>query len=392
MTDLTHDTINAWADDGGPVALHLKQKLLPVEGEGGIIFPPTYADIGYNIDTLSDGTKVALIDSVGSQANRMEPIFKREPYFALVPQIKIQLHRKRKKEGDEVYDQLSLLDLAHRGADAVVHASPKLSEIIAPAFDALRKSGDAVRLCQTAPTSLVFGFWDSRGASNEKRPRLVRSIIRAWDVEPLHAAAQFNSVWKILDEKDQEELKKAEKEKNSEKRSVAGLADSPSVFRTDKVPHFQHGMANPEARVLGGIRVNGSIERDITINLVALRSLGGANDDETKNVRRYLLALTLIAATTEIDLYLREGCHLRYADEEDHWTEVYRRGEPKPCNIDWSSKDSQDKDSQDKLIEYAEYVLKPFKEHWPKGNEYKFDVAEAKKLLKKKAKDDEGSG
>ena len=53
-----------------------KQKLLPVEGEGGVIFPPTYADIGYNIDTLSDGTKVATIDSVGSQANRMEPIFK----------------------------------------------------------------------------------------------------------------------------------------------------------------------------------------------------------------------------------------------------------------------------------------------------------------------------
>jgi hypothetical protein len=33
------------------------RKLVPVEGEGGVIFPPTYADIGYNIDTLSDGTK-----------------------------------------------------------------------------------------------------------------------------------------------------------------------------------------------------------------------------------------------------------------------------------------------------------------------------------------------
>ena len=41
MTDsLSHETINAWADDAqGPVALHLKQKLLPVEGEGGVIFP-----------------------------------------------------------------------------------------------------------------------------------------------------------------------------------------------------------------------------------------------------------------------------------------------------------------------------------------------------------------
>ena len=387
MTDsLSYETVNAWADDDqGPVALHLKQKLLPVEGERGVIFPPTYADIGYNIDTLSDGTKVALIDSVGSQANRMEPIFKREPYSKLVPQIEIEL-RPKKDGSEESGERLSLLDLAHRSADAVVHASPALAKIIAPAFDALRQSGNAVRLCQSAPTSLVFGFWDSRGASNEKRPRLVRSVIRAWDVEPLHAAAQFNSVWKMLSEKDQEELKKAEKEKSAEKRSVAGLADSPSVFRTDKMPHFQHGTANPEARVLGGIRVNGSIERDVTINLVALRSLGGANHDETKNVRRYLLALTLVAATADIDLYLREGCNLRYADAEDHWTEVYRRGEPTSCNIDWSSKDNQTK-----LVEYAANTLKPFKEYWPEGDEYRFDVAEAKKLLKKKAEDDEGT-
>src|SRR6185437_16704583 len=74
---ITHDLIHTWADDrDGPVALHSRQKLLPVEGEDGVIFPPTYADIGYNIDTLSDGSQVATIDSVGAQANRMEPIFK----------------------------------------------------------------------------------------------------------------------------------------------------------------------------------------------------------------------------------------------------------------------------------------------------------------------------
>ena len=75
--ELSTEELDRWATDPkGPVALHLKQKLIPVEGEGGVIFPPTYADIGYNIDTLSDGTRVAIIDSVGSQANRMEPIFK----------------------------------------------------------------------------------------------------------------------------------------------------------------------------------------------------------------------------------------------------------------------------------------------------------------------------
>jgi CRISPR-associated protein Csb1 len=85
-TSESDDAINSWADDlRGPVALHLRQRLLPVEGDGGVIFPPTYADVGYNVDELSDGTRIATIDSVGSQANRMEPVFRAEPSGRGVP-------------------------------------------------------------------------------------------------------------------------------------------------------------------------------------------------------------------------------------------------------------------------------------------------------------------
>ena len=380
---LTHETINAWADDAqGPVALHLKQKLLPVEGEGGVIFPPTYADIGYNIDTLSNGTKVALIDSVGSQANRMEPIFKREPYAELVPQIEIELHTKE-HDGEKHVERRSLLDLAHRSADAVVYSCPELAPPIEKAFRALKQNGDAQRLCQLAPTSLVFGFWDSRGESSERRPRLVRSIIRAQDVQPLHAAAQFNSVWKALDENQQDELEKEAKAKKT-KLSEKGFADAPSTFRKTKVAQYlDGGSPNPEARVLGGVLASGPIERDITVNFVALRAINGADEEGTKSVRRYLLALTLIAATAEIDLFLREGCHLRYADD-DRWNAIPRRGEIEP--IDLSSKDAQKT-----LLEYAKDAVKPFSEEWPKELIYKFDLKEAKKLLTKKTEDEEGA-
>ena len=45
-----HPVLDEWATRvDGPVALRLKQLLLPVE-ESGIIFPPTFADIGYNVD------------------------------------------------------------------------------------------------------------------------------------------------------------------------------------------------------------------------------------------------------------------------------------------------------------------------------------------------------
>jgi CRISPR-associated protein Csb1 len=389
MTPITTTELDAWATKAdGPVALRLKQTLLPVE-ESRIIFPPTYADIGYNIDTLSDGTRVVTIDSVGSQANRLEPIFKSEsknPADWLVPQIEIVI----REEGSSEVTR-SLLDLAHRAADAVVLSSPDLLKLIAPAFERLQQ-GDAGPLCAIAPTSLVFGVWDSRGDTGEKRPRLVRSIIRAWDVEPLHAAAQFNSIWKVLDDKQQEELKEAAKKKTD--LSEKGLADAPATFRKTKAPQYRDGVPNPEARVLGGVLARGRIEREVTVNLVALRGLRGANDEETTAIRKYLLGLSLVAATAEIELFLREGCLLRYAENGDTWYQVPRRGEPKPFAL-----------SAETLTEYAKNAAghfrnkwpEVFKDKWPKEAgespelKYEFDLNEAKKLLAKKTAEEEGA-
>jgi CRISPR-associated protein Csb1 len=387
----------------GPVALRLKQKLLPVE-ESGIIFPPTYADIGYNIDTLSDGTRVATIDSVGSQANRLEPIFKSDsnkPSDWLVPQIQIVIRKepcdecedckkvqsggssKPKKAGCKKPREVtrSLLDLAHRAADAVVQASPELLKVLGPAFKALQQ-GDAGPLCAVAPTSLVFGVWDSRGDTGEKRPRLVRSIIRAWDVEPLHAAAQFNSVWKLLDEEEREALKKEAKAKKVD-LSERGLADAPATFRKTKVAQYLDGSPNPEARVLGGVLVRGRIEREVTVNLVALRGLRGKNDDETNAIRKYLLGLSLMAATADIEMFLREGCLLRYAENADQWYKVPRRGEPTSINLDGGTVKGYATNSAE---HFRSKWPKVFQQKWPQDSQppdlkYEFNLDEAKRLL-----------
>lgn len=388
--ELTSDLLDQWATDPqGPVALHVKQRLLPVEGEGGVVFPPTYADIGYNIDTLSDGTRVATVDSVGSQANRLEPIFKVAPSSLptnvladLVPQIEIVLHEKKSgANGDGAHRETrSIFDLAHRAADAVVQSSPTLSVDIASAFEALRRRGDAGPLCALAPTSLVFGVWDSRGGTGEKRPRLVRSIIRAWDVDPLHAAAQFNSVSKALDEDQRAELEKEAASKKI-KLSTKGFADAPAIFRrTDKVQKYRDGAPNPEARVLGGIVVTGRIEREVTVNLIALRGLRGANPDETSRIRKYLLGLSLLAATADIDLFLREGCLLRY-EGEDAWQVVRRRGDPAPVNLGST-------DARELVLAYALEAVKVFKPRWPKILEHTFNLKRAKELLSKQTDDE----
>lgn len=405
LSEETTKLFDSWLAADGPVALRLRQKLLPVEADEsglGVIFPPTYADIGYNVDTLADGTRVATIDTAGSQANRLEPIFKStgkdaegnelNPLAKLVPQVEIILHRaggkkgNKKQEGEDGHiEKRSLLDLAHRSADAVVLASPTLAPEIAKAFEALRNKGNAAPLAAIAPTSLVFGVWDSRGGTGEKRPRLVRSIIRAWDVEILHSAAQFNSVWKALSEEQKQELDKAPKAKGV-KLSTIGFADAPATFRkTDKIPQFDGGAANPEARVLGGVLAKGAIERDVTINLVALRGIRGKGATETLEVQKYLLGLALLAATADLELFLREGCLLRYAND-DAWTKVPRRGKPTGVSLP----------AHDQLVAYAIAAAKPFQAKWPDDLkkdgkpvlEHEFDLAAAKRLLAKRV--DEG--
>lgn len=388
MRTISEDALDEWATtSSGPVALHLKQRLLPVDsidGTSAIIFPPTYANIGYNIDALSDGTKVALIDSVGSQANRMEPIFKaapegqpNNPLADLAPQIEIVF--KRGKKNNEFTETISIFDIAHRSADAVVMSCSLISDI-EDAFKELQRYGNCSRLCALAPTSLVFGVWDSRGIG-EKRPRLVRSVIRAWDVDLLHTASQYNSIWKQLDEEQRSQLD-AEAKAKKVKLSERGFADAPSIFRkVEKMSDFRDGSPNLEKRVLGGVMVRDRIEREVTINLVALRGLRGANAEETESIRKYLLGLSLVAATADIDMFLREGCNLRYTGE-DEWYEIPRRGDPNLTDL------SKATDLIKKYtIEAHESFKERFKDLIPRNLRYDFEISKAKQQLKKK-KDD----
>jgi len=294
---LTDTVMNQWADDmNGPVALCLKQRLLPVEGEGGVVFPPTYADIGYNLDTLSDGTKVVTIDSVGSQANRIEPIFKRDPYKNLVPQINI---------GYGEGKTLSIFDAGHRLGDAVVR-STELDKEAQDAFLACRDKGDASKLAKLAPTSIVFGAWDSRD-TQAKLPRIVQSVIRAWDVDVLRRSAQYNPAldYAALEIFSEDEKQKAEGKKES--------------------PLAQRGFVHvPASGALGGVVARGPIARDVTVNLIALRRLDGDNPEA---LRRYILGLALVAASEPVEAFLRQGCLLvTDAASVPAWNLVHRDG------------------------------------------------------------------
>lgn len=303
MSTRLMEQADRWLSPVGPVALVWKQQLEPVEGDGGVFFPPTYADVGYNIDTLGDGTKVATVDSVGSQANRIEPIFQKteggdDELAKLVPQIEIEI-----AEGKRV----SILQAGHRLGDAIIRSS-ELKEEARAAFATFLDTGDANAIAKLAPTSLVFGVWDSRD-TQAKLPRLVQSVIRAMDVDTLTRSAQYVPA---IDYANLEVFSEEEKAKQE------GDPKSPLAKRGF--------VAVPATGAHGGVIARGPIVRDVTINLVAVRRLrGGAASDA---LRRYILGISVVAATEPLDGFLRAGCLLvPKATAKMPWVEVARTGE-----------------------------------------------------------------
>ena len=348
MTQAIDNTsLDSWATgQDGPVALHFRQHLVPVEGKGSVFFPPTFAGGKYNIDKLSDGTEVALVDSVGAQANRMEPLFLEEPLRRLVPQIDVKYGDEKKGTGGVV----SLLEAGHRLGDAVIRCT-ELAEEAQAAFLALDKQKDPGPLAKVAPTSLVFGAWDSRDTMT-KVPRIVQSVIRAWDVSKLTRSAQYNPAldYSKLDVVTEQEKEKAE-----------GKADSELAKRG-----YVHV---PATDTHGGVVAKGPIIKDVTVNLVALRRLGS---DEHAVTRQYVLGLALVAATATQDPFLRQGCLLVPDTEvEARWEAVNRDGTRSEVAL-----------TSEAALSYASHAAERF--GVGESRSVTFDKARAKQDTKKK--------
>lgn len=305
------EKFDSYLKHNGPTAIVLREWLMPVEGADGVIFPATYAAGdgfrgGYNIDVDPESKKnVALIDSVGSQANRIEPIFKEEKYSALVPQIFVTAGEK----------QVSIFDAGHRAGDALLRCSSMGAELQAAFKEVLK--GDATKLAKIAPTSLVFGVWDSRD-TQAKLPRVLASTIRAYNVRELHRSAQFNP-----------SVDFAELEVFSEEEKAKAEGDK-------KNPLAQRGFVHvPATWTHGGVIADGGIRRDATLGLAAIRLLNAKADDETQKLRRYIFGLALVAFTYNSSGYLRQGCLLvQDPDKAREIVLVYPDGKREPITLD----------------------------------------------------------
>jgi len=294
-------------DDSDARAITRETHLQNVNGKLCPVAPPTFAAARdedneksgkRNKNKSSDycvsegtatGDKNCIINTHGAEANRLEVIFKKSRYQKLVPQVSIEY-----KE-----DKFNLLDTPHRVGDILVKCSTVVGEKAKEALAAF-KNGDFTLLGKFFPTSLVHGFWDSRG-NLERWGRTISSEIRALSVNVSDSGYSSSPLinW-------EEALTDAGIEKNQETASALGM-DQISMISP------KHG------RVLAK-----EIVQNVMIDLAQIRSIGAKDEDTALKIRRYILGLDLVLFTSVREYRLRVGCSLMLDQdkEENHKSQL----------------------------------------------------------------------
>lgn len=194
-SDLTLSDLESCVD-GGVAAIRSRTRLQPAGGPGDKLFPPTYATgdrtLKYAVETRRlDGSDVTcvLLDSVASQANRMEEALQRawEEHDLPFPVIAVDFG------GDEKLRDLgriSTLVAPHRAFDALLRDSVVDDGTLFRDTDLGRAMTDAswsnaTALYRACPTMLVFGGWDSTGPKGGLGTKVQRAL--ASEVVAVHA-------------------------------------------------------------------------------------------------------------------------------------------------------------------------------------------------------------
>jgi CRISPR-associated protein Csb1 len=176
---------------GGAAAIRSITRLQPAGGDGDKVFPPTYAT-GDKAPTRyafeerrvnGEVVKTVLLDSVASQANRIEEALQAawEEQRLSFPVISVDFSRENEIAD---LDSISSLQAPHRIADALlrdsVDAGDKKTRFrdtkIGQAYTAATVK-NATAVYMYCPTALVFGVWDSTGPKGGSGSKFQRALV-----------------------------------------------------------------------------------------------------------------------------------------------------------------------------------------------------------------------
>lgn len=324
---------------GDAAAFRVVTDLQPAGGDGDKVFPPTYQGGVYAWETRiihGERVKCVLLDSVQSQANRLELTLlewhRRSPGDGKpFPLVEIDF------SGTDVGDigRFSALEAPHRIADAVFLASwieedgkrkifrhpkdPAKSSRLGSIVDNA-SPWNATGLFGLFPPALIFGMWDSHGARGglgEKFQRVLVSEIIGVDAtdDGRRPASRVDPLIKTAGEslrisKDAAEGKWKVDLRGKSKLSEVGLGNvTPSL----KVPPNQKKNSESEYNH-GGVSIR--FARQITVlSLPALRRLrfpveGGRDAGVEARTTLAALALAAVAMQWKSGFSLRSRCDL----------------------------------------------------------------------------------
>lgn len=355
MTDLTLDTLKHAVATGA--AFRSRATLQPAGGAGDKVFPPTYAGAVYateqrRLPDREESVDCVLLDSVQSQANRMEEALQQAVDDGRIALPVIEVDFDPYFPGDDQPEDMRLLDpvgkisslqAPHRIADAILRDSLHDGTMfrhsdIGREIDrvGLRNATPLFGLC---PTALLFGMWDSTGPKGGLGAKFERAMVgeivgidavkgtkTSSRIDPLGIQLKAGPLYATdeggwtLDES------RAKKEKG--KPSVLGKDGRPS--------EANHGNVTPSLRdragdyLAGGVTIDHA-EQTLVISLPALRRLrfpvdGQHSRERDQAAHTALAAMGLVAAALvdETGLDLRSRC-LLYPDQDLTWDLLDRK-------------------------------------------------------------------
>jgi CRISPR-associated protein Csb1 len=302
-------------------AFRRRQRLQPVGGQGDKIFPPTYPGEGRNAPArhvlerrriAGEDVWCALVDSVQSQANRLEEALLAviRDSGVVVPYVTVDF----RGQGLAGIEEVTSLDAPHRVYDAILRDS-LLDKVPFPKSDmgvrlAEAKPASATALLEISPTALLFGAWNSTGEGGglgAKFPRALVSEIAAIGVT-------VEETEKI--EKSRDEIKISLLAANAGRRTGSridplGVLRKVEVYQGDgkawdvdaaklgkrakkvRPSEINHGNIAPSVQALG-ITCDYA-EQIAVISFAGLRRLGFGGGERDATGRAYLAALGLLA-------------------------------------------------------------------------------------------------
>ena len=254
-------------------AFRLRLKLTGTGGDGDKIFPPTYAGGVYAVEDRRIGGKVvrcAVIDSVQSQANRMEealldaflPAWRDlDPKAAVACDLPVLALRV------DNHGWVNSLTAPHRVHDAILRDSEieeertingKTEKVGVRFRDSTigrkivaARLHDAAALYEHCPTALIFGTWDSTAGEGLDAARIPRAVVSeivgvditagvrtASRIDPLGIRAQSATVYQLKDDEDDWTLEESEAARTDKREAKR--------FGKGKPSDINHGNVTPD--------------------------------------------------------------------------------------------------------------------------------------------------